>query len=455
MCLLPGYIFSWAKEIVMQGHSRLHVWLVSVMTSVLFMGCATTEEDFTDDFGSTVAPLIGDTANAIPNEYIIVFRPHMNRKDVATALQGLRLRDPVSRVHREYGLIPAFAATLGKADLDMLRRNPDISYIERNQSIQLDNLPEVQKVEHVSTDGLDRIDQRLLPRDGQYDDRGLNGAGVHIYVIDSGIRATHAEFVGRIGNGYDFIDNDANPIDCLGHGTHVASSAAGVQHGVADGATIHAVRVFNCSGGGATTAIIIAAVDFVAQNCGTQAGRCVANMSLGGPVSTAMNSAVANAITAGIPFAVAAGNTRQGQPGPDDACTRSPASEPRGITVAAVDDIDRRANFSNFGTCVDIFGPGDSILGAGIASDTDARSDSGTSMASPHVAGVIAQILQAYPNATPADVEGLLESAATTGVVTNLNGSPNLLLFNGFPQPPQPADPFPAWMVPVIDLILE
>lgn len=439
----------------MQRLTILHVWLVSAMTSALVIGCATTEGDFTDNLGSAMAPLIGDTANAVTDEYIIVYRPYMNRNNVTTAIQGLRLQDTVSRVHREYDLIPAFAATLGKADLDTIRRNPDISYIERNQIVSLDNPPEIQKAEPVSTDGIDRIDQQFLPRDGQYNDRGLNGAGVHIYVIDSGIRATHSEFVGRIGNGYDFIDNDTNPVDCLGHGTHVASSAAGVQHGVADGATLHAVRVFNCSGGGSTTAIIIAAIDFVAQNCGTQTGRCVTNMSLGGPVSTAMNLAVANAITAGIPFAIAAGNTRPGQSGPDDACTRSPASEPRAITVAAVDDIDRRAVFSNFGTCVDIFAPGDSILGAGIASDTDTKIDSGTSMASPHVAGVIAQILQAYPNATPAEVEGLLKGAATTGVVTNLNGSPNLLLFNAFPQPPQPAPPFPAWMVPVIDLVLE
>lgn len=361
---------------------------------------------------STAAPLLGDDIEAVPDEYIVVFNPEVGTRDAKAAIDSLRLSKS-SAILREYSIIPGFAARLSAADLSAVRANKNVQYVERNGVVRVD------KVEAVAADGIDRIDQRNLPRDGFYDDRGRDGSGVNVYIVDTGIRRTHNEFTGRVGVQMDFI-GDGRLDDCHGHGSHVASTAAGTQFGVADRATIHGIRVLNCAGSG-SFAGVIAGVNFVAQHC---TGDCVANMSLGGGFSQAVNDAVANAVASGVPFAVAAGNESS------DACTRSPASTPTAITVGAADDNDARATFSNFGSCVDLFGPGVSILGAAIANDSATQSLSGTSMASPHVAGVIAQILQCNPGATPAQVETILEGAATPGVVGNPNGAPNLLLYN-------------------------
>ncbi|ACY18732.1 peptidase S8 and S53 subtilisin kexin sedolisin [Haliangium ochraceum DSM 14365] len=378
----------------------------------MIAGCAMPDDAQPLTTGTTVAPLLGEGIEAIPDEYIVVMKSEIGARDVHATIDSLQLSKSASVLH-EYSVFPGFAAHLSGKDLAQVRSDERVAYVERNGVVRLN------KIEAVAADGIDRIDQRNLPRDGFYNDRDRDGSGVDIYIIDTGIRSTHSEFTGRVGTLRDFV-GDGRVEDCQGHGTHVASTAAGTQYGVADHATVHGIRVLSCSGSG-TFAGVIAGINFVAQDCN---GDCVANMSLGGGFSQAVNDAVTSAVNSGISFALAAGNENT------NACNRSPASTPAAITVGAVDDNDNRASFSNFGNCVDLFAPGVSILGASIANDNATATLSGTSMASPHVAGVMAQILDCNPGATPAQVEQILETAATPGIIGNPNGAPNLMLYN-------------------------
>ena len=263
--------------------------------------------------------------------------------------------------------------------------------------------------------GLDQIDQSNQQRDGQFKTK-LDGEGVHVYIIDSGLNAGHSEFRGRIGEGYSPAGYNHNE-DCTGHGTHVAGIAAGTKWGVAKKATIHALRVFGC-GSSARSSHILRAIDWVIKN---KKGRAVINLSLGSRSRTNYyNNALRNATRAGITVVAAAGNSGM------DACGFVPASSPDAITVGAVDSYLRRRY--NYGRCVDIFAPGIGIRAASHRSSTGYRTLSGTSMASPYVAGAAALFLQANPNATPEQVKEKLKSLATQGILTSLNGGPNQLL---------------------------
>jgi serine protease len=244
---------------------------------------------------------------------------------------------------------------------------------------------------------------------------------VHAYIVDTGVLLTHNEFSGRMGNGFDAVTSGGNANDCHGHGTHVAGTVGGTTYGVAKGVTIHPVRVLGCTGSG-TNAGVIAGMDWVAQNRVLPA---VANMSLGGGASQATDDAVARMTAAGVTVVVAAGNDNA-----SDACTKSPARAPSAITVGSTTSTDARSSFSNVGTCLDIFAPGSSITSAWFTSPTATNTISGTSMASPHVAGGAALYLATNPTATPAQVTQALTSSATPGIVTDARtGSPNLLLY--------------------------
>jgi aqualysin 1 len=313
--------------------------LSSVMLAGLLAASCAAEGDNADPNGSlqddaiskpTRAPLLGaDAANAIPGQYIVVFKPGADAASQGAAQARLSARGR-SRVARSFQVIPAFAAELDAADVDELRDDPNVAYVEQDQVVTLNaTFPS-------PADGTDRVDQRQ-GRDGQYDDFGCNGSGVDVYIVDTGIRSTHNEFAGRMGNGFSAINDGRGSEDCNGHGSHVASTAAGTQFGMAKQATLHASRVLGCDGSG-TNAGVIAGVDFVRTECAGTGKRCVANMSLGGTASQALDNAVTAAVNAGITFAVAAGNENQ------NACNVSPARTPAAITVGAAADNDARAS---------------------------------------------------------------------------------------------------------------
>jgi len=275
-----------------------------------------------------------------------------------------------------------------------------------------------------ATWGLDRLDQRDLPLNATYS-YDKTGSGVTAYIIDTGIRLSHNDFGGRATSGYDAIDGGSAD-DCNGHGTHVSGTVGGTTYGVAKGVRLVAVRVLDCGGSGSNSGVI-AGVNWVTSN--HAAGQpAVANMSLGGGVSTALDQAVSNSIADGVTYALAAGNSNA------NACNSSPARTPNAITVGATTSSDARASYSNYGTCLDVFAPGSNITSAWSTSNTATNTISGTSMASPHVAGAAAVYLEGNPGATPAQVASALSGAATTGKVTSPgSGSPNRLLYSAPP----------------------
>lgn len=268
--------------------------------------------------------------------------------------------------------------------------------------------------------GLDRIDQRNLPLNAIYT-YNWTGAGVFAYVIDTGIRTAHTQFGTRAANVFDAFGGNGQ--DCNGHGTHVAGTIGGSTYGVAKNVNLRGVRVLDCSGSG-TNSGVIAGVDFVRLN---RQNPAVANMSLGGGISTALDTAVNNLSNSGVAIAVAAGNSNA------NACNSSPARAANAITVGSTTTTDARSSFSNFGTCLDLFAPGSSILSAWFTSNTATATLSGTSMASPHVAGVAALYKQANPSASATTVRNAIVNNATTNVVGNPGtGSPNRLLYSLF-----------------------
>lgn len=306
-----------------------------------------------------------------------------------------------------------FTAELTAAQARRLAADPAVASVEQNQTVQ------VNATQTNAPWGLDRIDQTSLPLSGTYTYPDTAGSGVTAYVIDTGVRITHTQIAGRAANGYDAVDNDNVAQDGNGHGTHVATTIAGTTYGVAKKAKIVGVRVLNNSGSG-TTAGVIAGIDWVTAN---HSGPSVANMSLGGGVSTTLDAAVRRSIASGVTYAVAAGNSNA------NASSFSPARVTEAITVGATTSTDARASYSNYGAVLDLFAPGSSITAGWHTSDTATNTISGTSMATPHVAGAAAVYLAGHTSATPAQVSAALVAGATTGVVTNPgSGSPNRLL---------------------------
>jgi len=301
-------------------------------------------------------------------------------------------------------------------DADQLRNEPNVLSVELDQPMfALDTQTPTPSW------GLDRTDQRALPLSNSFT-ASAYGAGVDVYVVDTGVSTTHTDFSGRLRSGFSAINDGRGSNDCNGHGTHVAGTAAGTTYGVAKAASIIPVRVLDCAGSGSNTGVI-AGLDWIIANHSAGVA-AVANMSLGGGASLALDTAVQNAINDGVVMAVAAGNSNA------NACNYSPARAANAITVGATDRTDVRASYSNFGSCLDIFAPGTSITSAWINSSTAINTISGTSMASPHVAGVAAALLSANPTLSPADISSMLRSSATPNVVSSAGtGSPNYLLY--------------------------
>ena len=357
-------------------------------------------------------------ATVVPDSYLVVLRDDAGAPAVrARALadrHGAAVRVTFSHALR------GFSATMTERQARQIAADPAVAYVQPNV---------VHRVRATQpnppTYGLDRIDQRNLPLDSAYS-YSRTASNVRAYIIDTGIRTSHADFGGRAVSGFDAIDGGAAD-DCNGHGTHVAGTVGGSAYGVAKGVRLVAVRVLGCDGSG-TTEQVVAGIDWVTANAVKPA---VANMSLGGSADAVLDDAVRRSIASGVTYAVAAGNGLLGLL-PLDACTQSPARVAEALTVSATDRTDRRAIWANLGSCVDVFAPGIDITSAWHTGNTATNTISGTSMASPHVAGAAALYLAGRPTATPAQVHAAIVGNATQGVVANPGlGSPNRLLHTG------------------------
>ncbi len=356
------------------------------------------------------------SAAAVDDRWIVVLKEGSDPRGVAAehrARHGAEVR------HVYLHALKGYAGRIPGSELGALRADGRVAYIEQDREVR------AWGTQSNATWGLDRVDQRA----------GLNGtftyantgAGVRSYIIDTGILFTHADFQGRAETGYDAVDGGTAD-DCNGHGTHVAGTVGGATYGVAKGTTLVAVRVLDCAGSGSWSGVI-AGIDWVTSN--HTAGPAVANMSLGGGASTAVDTAVENSIADGVSYAVAAGNGNAGGRA-QNACNYSPARVPAAMTIGATDKTDAKTSWSNYGSCVDWFAPGLQITSAWHTGDTATNTISGTSMATPHTAGVAALYLQKFPSATPAQVRDGVYANTTKGIVKSSKTANNHLLFTNY-----------------------
>ena len=374
------------------------------------------------------------SSQVVPGNYIVVFKGEV--QDIDGEVRKLALKHAGRLKHTYKRALKGMALELSDAAVAALRAEPSVDYIEPDQIVSISTS------QAGATWGLDRIDQLDLPLGGTYE-YGPDGTGVTAYILDTGIRFNHTQFGGRASSGFDAVDGGSAD-DCHGHGTHVAGTVGATAYGVAKNVSLVAVRVLNCSGSG-SYAGVIAGIEWVTANRVLPA---VANMSLGGPLSSAVNTAVRNSIAAGVTYALAAGNEAQ------NACNVTPASTLEALTVGATTISDGWASFSNFGSCVDLLAPGVNITSAWHNTDIATNTISGTSMATPHVAGAAALYLTDNPSATPAAVASALLGNAVTGTINNVPaGTVNRFLYTGFmappvspppPPPPPPLDPPPV-----------
>ena len=351
----------------------------------------------------------------IKNQYIVILNKDAGLStDFAQNIakqHGGKILQSYDTVLKGFAIyLPDTAAT---AFVEAMKKNPQVISVENDTVMKID-------VTNQSNPdwGLDRVDQKALPLNSTYS-YSQTGSGTTAYIVDTGILSSHQQFSGRVQAGYTAISDGNGTTDCNGHGTHVAGTVGGGAYGIAKNVSLVPIRILGCDGSGASSNVI-AGLDWILKNGKKPA---VVNMSLGGDASASLDSAVENLFNNGYVMVVAAGNSNT------DACNSSPARVSKAITVAATDNTDTRASYSNYGSCVDIFAPGSQINSAWIGSNTATKVLNGTSMATPHVAGVVAEMLQSAPTATPQTISTNLVNQASSNVVKNPSGSPNRLLY--------------------------
>ena len=387
---------------------------VLVLLLVVLVACSTDSEDV---IGTELPESDVIAGQPIPGQYIVVLNGSLSTQSAEDfSLQTAAVASDLGvQSARPLQVINGFVAQVESAKLAALRADPRVAYVEQDQVMK------ASATQSRPTWGLDRIDERSLPLDRAYR-YNATGSGVTAYIIDTGIRESHREFGGRVVGGVTAIDDGRGSDDCNGHGTHVAGTVGGSRYGVAKEVSLFAVRVLGCRGDGSNSGVI-AGVDWVTRNHRKPA---VVNMSLGGGASRALDAAVNNSVRAGVSYAVAAGNENQ------NACNVSPSRVDAAVTVGSTTSGDRRSSFSNYGSCVDLFAPGSDITSAWYTGDRSTNTISGTSMASPHVAGAIALVLEDNTRASPSAVSDYLRSTATPDELSGVGpGSPNRLLYKG------------------------
>ncbi|MCS0602035.1 S8 family peptidase [Streptomyces sp. LP11] len=363
---------------------------------------------------ATGTVLAAGSPTAVDGSYLVTLKKTAGFTAASTTGKDLVKRYGGTVRKTFHAALDGYTAQLTERQAARLAADPAVASVEQDQRVHLTDTTQSN-----APWGLDRIDQANLPLSGTYTYPDSAGGGVTAYVIDTGVRITHTQISGRASYGYDEVDNDTTAQDGNGHGTHVATTIAGSTYGVAKKAKIVAVRVLDNNGSG-TTAGVIAGVDWVTAH---HSGPSVANLSLGGGASSTLDTAVRNSIASGVTYAIAAGNSNA------NASSYSPARVTEAITVGATTNADARASYSNYGPALDLFAPGSSITAGWNTSDTATNTISGTSMATPHVAGAAAVYLAGHTSATPAQVATALVNGATSGKVTGPgSGSPNKLL---------------------------
>lgn len=394
-------------------------------STALLAGAASTAGATPVPPGDGGGRIVGaDRPGAVEGSYIVTFKNSVPRADIPASAKALAERHAGSLRYTYTAALRGFAVRMTEGEARELAADPSVARVEADAAAYA-----VDTQTDPPSWGLDRVDQRDLPVDHRYT-YSTTASQVNAYIVDTGIRMSHRDFGGRAVSGYDFVDNDTNASDCAGHGTHVAGTVGGSSYGIAKDVKLISVRVLNCQGNsGDTWAPVLAGIDWVTKNAAKPA---VANMSIGGGRTQSVNDAVAASISSGVTWVVAAGNNNA------DACSYSPASTSSAITVGATNSRDVRATGwsngqgSNYGSCLDIFAPGDTIVSTSNSGDTASQSMSGTSMASPHVAGAAALLLSANPAWSPAQVRDKLLADATPGKVTDARtGSPDKLLHTG------------------------